>query len=215
MRRWSGGKPDHRARTVPAGGFAGRSRAVSDISLPALRPACEVLAVTWAGAGGRPPPPTGARAVKHGPRSHLGMRESQGQSRGGTPEGERTLQGARRNASCGGYGLRLTAFRILLFVSLIRRWRNGPVIVTEKPVPPPGLSVGHRGSIGERRIAKSRVANGAFSIATHDSPLATSKPRAPRRAARTRVFVITPRNDKANRKGTTWTMPNSACCRPC
>jgi len=48
------------------------------------------------------------------------MRESQGQSRGGTPEGERTLQGARRNASCGGYGLRLTAFRILLFRSFVR-----------------------------------------------------------------------------------------------
>jgi len=66
------------------------------------------------------PASSGARAAKHGLRPHLGMRESQGQSRGGTPEGERTLQGARRNASCGGYGLRLTAFRILLFRSFVR-----------------------------------------------------------------------------------------------
>ena len=132
-----------------------------------LRPACEVLAVTGAGAGGRPPPPTGARAVKHGPRSHLGIASSQGQSRGGTPEGERALQGARRNASCGGYGLRLTAFRILLFVSLIRRWRNGPVIVTEKPVHRRAYLSDIAALSGRGRIAKSRVANGAFSIATH------------------------------------------------
>ncbi len=64
------------------------------------------------------PASQGVCSAKPGPKSHLGMRESRGQSRGGTPEGERTLQGARRNASCGGYGLRLTAFRILfLFVS--------------------------------------------------------------------------------------------------
>ena len=44
----------------------------------------------------------GASAAKPGPESHLGMRESRGKSRGGTPEGERALQGARRNASCGG-----------------------------------------------------------------------------------------------------------------
>jgi hypothetical protein len=39
------------------------------------------------------------------------MSSPPGKSRGGTPEGVRALQGARRSASCGGYGLRLTAFR--------------------------------------------------------------------------------------------------------
>ena len=37
----------------------------------------------------------GASAAKPGPTPHLGMRESQGQNRRGTPTGERALQGAR------------------------------------------------------------------------------------------------------------------------
>jgi hypothetical protein len=40
-----------------------------------------------------------------------------GESRGGTPEGERALQGARRVARCGGCDPRLSAFRFLLFLS--------------------------------------------------------------------------------------------------
>jgi hypothetical protein len=42
-----------------------------------------------------------------------------GESRGGTPEGERALQGARRVARCGGCDPRLSAFRFpfILFLS--------------------------------------------------------------------------------------------------
>ena len=60
----------------------------------------------------------GARSAKPGPGSHLGMRESQGQSCGGTPEGERALQGAPA-AQAAEDDPRLTAFRILLFLPFV------------------------------------------------------------------------------------------------
>ena len=41
----------------------------------------------------------------------LGWNTPLGESRGGTPKGERALQGARRIARCGGGTLRLPAFR--------------------------------------------------------------------------------------------------------
>jgi hypothetical protein len=71
--------PSGGASAVPAGG--GSSPAHSggaDISLPALRPAREVLAATGAGAGGRPPPLLAPRSAKPGPTLNLGMRHSLG-----------------------------------------------------------------------------------------------------------------------------------------
>ena len=121
----------------------------------------------------------GARSAKPGPESHLGMRESQGQSRGGTPEGERTLQGAPA-AQAAEDDPRLTAFRILLFVSFVRQ----SVIVTEKPVPPPGSSVEDRGSVGEGRTAKLRIGAVLFAIATRHQQTSGAKARRENEIAR-------------------------------
>src|ERR1700737_4129115 len=59
------------------------------------------------------------------------MSSPPGKSRGGTPEGVRALQGARRSASCGGYGLRLTAFRFPFLSWLAEHDRDG-----SRPPPP-------------------------------------------------------------------------------
>jgi hypothetical protein len=84
------------------------------ISLPALGPAREVLAVTGAGAGRSEARHFRRLSREAWPKAEpLGCVSPSGKSRGGTPEGVRALQGARRNASCGGGALRLTAFRFL------------------------------------------------------------------------------------------------------
>jgi len=57
------------------------------------------------GAGGGNPPLTGAALREAWSEAEpLGCVSPLDKSRGGTPEGERALQGARRSASCGGYG---------------------------------------------------------------------------------------------------------------
>ncbi len=58
------------------------------------------------------PATKGARSAKHGPGTHLGMRESQGQSRSGTPTGERAL--ARVRASPQGEAGRPASVGVLL-----------------------------------------------------------------------------------------------------
>ena len=67
----------------------------------------------------------GVRSAKPGPKLHLGMRESQGESRGGTPEGVRTgpVRAATQVAEV--TRLRLTAFRVLPFRSFVARVEHG------------------------------------------------------------------------------------------
>jgi hypothetical protein len=61
----------------------------------------------------------GANSAKPGPTPHLGMRESQGQSRRGTPTGERALQGARLPQGKQ-VDPRLSAFCFLFFFPSVR-----------------------------------------------------------------------------------------------
>ena len=107
------------ASAVPAGG--GSSLLFSGglgISLPTLGPARELLAATGSGAWRDTPATYGCLPREAWPEAEpLGCVSPSGKNRGGTPEGVRALQGARRNASCGGFGTASFGVPLPLFLS--------------------------------------------------------------------------------------------------